>query len=70
MSDCKVAEEATDGVVVYVENYNDLESAVELYSKNEKERSTKQTLGVRYAKEKGTYYHVAQGFLDKIESLF
>ena len=70
LSDCKVAEEATDGVVVYVEDYNDLESAVELYSKNEKERLAKQVLGIKYAKEKGTYYHVAQEFLSKIESLF
>jgi hypothetical protein len=53
-----------------VENYDHLESAVELYSKNEKERLAKQVLGIKYAKEKGTYYHVAQEFLNKIESLF
>jgi hypothetical protein len=66
LTDCKMAEEATDGIAVYVEDYQDLEKKVDFYTKNQSAREEKQRLGVEYAKNKGTYFHVAKDFLDKI----
>lgn len=66
LTDCKMAEEATNGIAVYVEDYQDLEKKVDFYTKNQSAREEKQRLGVEYAKNKGTYFHVAKDFLDKI----
>ena len=44
----------------------DLEKKVDFYTKNQSAREEKQRLGVEYAKNKGTYFHVAKDFLDKI----
>lgn len=68
VTDCKVAEDATDGIVKYVENYDQLLDFVSEYSNNNSLRKEKQKNGIGYAKTKGTYYHVAKEFISKIES--
>lgn len=70
LTDCKMAEEATDGIAVYVKDYDDLEEKVKYYLDNEEARKEKQKEGYTYAKTKGTYYSVARKFLDSIEQLY
>ena len=70
VTDCKVAEDATDGIVKYVENYDQLFDFVSTYSSNAELRDQKQKAGIEFAKSKGTYFHVAKDFINKIESLF
>lgn len=69
LTDCEMAEVATDGVAVFVKDYADLESKVEYYLTDEKAFAQKQKDGYEFAKSKGTYYHVANDFLSKIKKL-
>lgn len=70
VTDCKVAEDATDGIVKYVSNYDQLFEFVSEYSNNEQLRKEKQKNGINFAKSQGTYYHVAREFISKIESFY
>lgn len=69
VSDCKVAEEATDGIVKFIENYDQLEEFVSQCLSDNVFAQDKQLMGIKYAKEKGTYYHVAKKFISKIEEI-
>lgn len=68
VTDCKVAEDVTDGIVKYISNYDELLGFVLDYVSNENLRKQKQLEGINYAKNYGTYYHVAKEFISKIES--
>lgn len=68
VSDCLVAEEATDGIVKFVNNYDELDSFIDRCLSDNQEVKNRQELGINYAKQKGTYYHVAKEFISKIES--
>ena len=70
LTDCKMAEEATDGVAVYVKDYEDLQRQVDFYLHNESARKKKQKEGYEYALNKGTYYTVAKNFINSIEKLY
>lgn len=69
VSDCKVAEEATDGIVKFVNSYDELDNFVDMCLNNPKFVENRQSLGMQYAKEKGTYFHVAKNFIRKIEEI-
>lgn len=69
VSDCKVAEEATDGIVKFVDSYDELDDFVTRCLGDPVFIQEKQKLGVDYAKEKGTYFHVAKNFIKKIEEI-
>ena len=65
-----MAEEATDGVAVYVKDYDDLVRKVDFYLNNESARKKKQKEGYEYALNKGTSYTVAKDFIKSIEKLY
>ena len=65
-----MAEEATDGVAVYVKDYEDLQRQVDFYLHYESARKKKQKEGYEYALNKGTYYTVAKNFINSIEKLY
>lgn len=69
LTDCEMAVEATDGVAVYVSDYDDLEEKVQYYLTNEDARKEKQRMGYEFAKNKGTYYNVVKDFLNSIQKL-
>jgi spore maturation protein CgeB len=70
LSDTKITVEITDGIVEFVNSYDELSDKVKFYSQNNSARLEKQKLGIKYAKEKGTYFHVAQNFINEIIKKF
>lgn len=66
LSDTEIIVEITDGIVEFINSYEELENKVKFYRDNNSARLEKQKLGIQYAKTKGTYFHVAQNFINQI----
>jgi hypothetical protein len=64
LTDSDVAVEATNGVAVLVNSYEELEEKINYYLNNDDERIAKQKTGIDFAKNFGTYFHVAKKFLN------
>lgn len=64
LSDNPVATEWTDGVVEYVDNFDQLKERIYFYKHSASEFSKKQQQGYIWAKTKGTYTHLAKSFID------
>jgi hypothetical protein len=65
LSDNPVATEWTDGIVEYVNSLEDLKDKIYFYKNNKEAFSKKQKDGYKWAKQKGTYTHLAQEFIIK-----
>lgn len=69
LSDNPVVVEATNGIVEYVDNYNDLLNKIEFYSNNKCARDKKIEETIILMKSQGCYCHSAKLFLDKMVEL-
>ncbi len=69
VSDNKVAETFTNGVVKYVSTYEEVIDFIN-QCKDDDFFYERQRLGYEFSKSRGLYYHVAQNFLSKINELY
>ncbi len=69
LSDNPVATEWTDGIVEYVSSFEDLKNKIQYYKDNKEAFFKKQKDGYNWSKEKGTYTHLAQQFIDKASKI-
>lgn len=70
VSDNKAAEIATNGIVKYVDSLESVVNYIELYKNNKELFENTQRDGYEYIKKQGTYYHLAQNFMNKITELY
>jgi len=64
LSDNPVATEWTDGVVEYVDNFDQLKERIYFYKHSDSAFHQKQQEGYKWSKTKGTYTHLAKSFID------
>ena len=69
LSDNPVATEWTDGIVEYVSSFEDLKNKIQYYKDNKEAFLKKQKDGYNWSKEKGTYTHLAQQFINKVSKI-
>jgi hypothetical protein len=70
LSDNKAAEDCTNGVVKYVNNIDDVNYYINKIKEDSMFREKTINDGYEYIKNEGTYYHLANKFLKKIETLY
>ena len=69
LSDNPAAIDWTDGIVEYVSSLEELKEKISYFKWNEQAFKEKQTRGYEWAKNKGTYTHLAQQFIEKSSKL-
>jgi spore maturation protein CgeB len=69
LTDNPAATEATDGISILVNSFEELEENISYYRKNKEERIKLQTKGLKWSKSCGTYKHVSDSFINKIKEL-
>ena len=65
LCDNPIATEWTDGIVEYVSSFEDLKNKINFFKNNKEAFSKKQKDGYNWAKNKGTYTHLAKQFIEK-----
>lgn len=65
LSDNPAAMEWTDGIVEYINNFDQLIDRIQYYKVNKQDFLKKQEIAYKWAKEKGTYTHLAKRFIEK-----
>jgi hypothetical protein len=70
LSDNPVAEEITNGIVKYVSSLEEVKHYINLYKSDDVLFQSIQNAGYQYLKSQGTYYHLAQNFIKKIQELY
>lgn len=69
ISDSPMAPEVTDGIVEFMNTYDETKEFLLRIKRDEKFRLLKTKAGQDWAKSKGTYSHVAKNFIDKFSEL-
>lgn len=69
VSDNPACEEATDGIVKFVNSYESLSEEISRFWLNKPFRALKQKAGVEWCKEHGTYASVSRSFIEKARSI-
>ena len=69
VSDNPACEEATDGIVKFIGDYETLSEEVSKYWRDDSLRKEKQKLGVQWCKDHGTYFSVSKSFIEKARSI-
>lgn len=69
ISDNSAARDWTDGIVEYVESFDELSYKINYFYHNDEARTAKQNLGYSWAKEKGTYSWLAKKFIEKAKEI-
>lgn len=64
MSDSVIAQDITDGIVKYIKNYQEAVDYLKLINKDKNFYNLKIEQGLKWAKDKGTYTHVAKKFIN------
>lgn len=70
ISDNKTATEYTNNIVKYVNSYDEVVSYIDFYKQNYNEYMKLQQEGYEFIKQKGTYYHLSQNFINKLKYLY
>lgn len=69
LTDNPAAVEATDGISILVNSFEELEEKILYYKYNKQDRIKLQTKGLKWSKSYGTYKHVADNFINKIKDM-
>jgi len=69
VSDTPMARELTDGIVEFVQDYDDLKFYISKFKKDSSFRTLKSEKGLNWAKNFGTYSHVANNFIRQIKQI-
>jgi hypothetical protein len=64
-----MAPEVTDGIVEFMNTYEETKDFLIRIKRDEKFRLLKTKAGQDWARSKGTYFHVAKSFIDRFSAL-